>query len=647
VGFVVHGTTVATNAIIEGKAGSAGLLTSDGFRDVLEIGYQTRPSLYDVFYDKPEPLVPRYRCLGIPERLGPDGEILQALDEEAVRLAARSLKAEGVEAIAVAFLHSYRNPEHEQRAGEILRQECPDIPVVLSSDVCPEFREYPRTSTAVVNAVLMPRISPYVRRFVDGFVERGVRRQLYLMTSSGGIITADVAKDYPVRLIESGPAAGVIGAAFVAHLAGFDHVLALDIGGTTAKAAIISGGEPQISDQFEVGAQAVASVTAHRGQGYPVRTPAISLLEIGAGGGSIAHVDYGGALTVGPQSAGADPGPVCYGQGGTRPTLTDANLVLGRINPEYFLGGEQSLNKDNARRAIKEQLADPLGMKIVDAALSVVEIANAKMISALYFISVQQGVDPRDHVLVASGGAGPMQAAAIAQGLEVRQVLIPPAPGLNSAVGLLSADLKHEVVRTYMKPASSADEQEMRAALSQMRADLHRLLSAEGVSEERITGSSIIETLYVGQSYPLKVEVDLDIETSLIDQATAGFRAMHRAAYGFADPDEPVQFVNLRQLVVGSVNRPRLRELQRSTQSVENAEKSTRDVYFGQPYGWVDARIYDREQLRWGDAIEGPAIIEQMDTTTVLPPATVAKVDQIGNLLIDVPVTRPADQGEA
>lgn len=636
INFVVHGTTVATNAIIENKAGKAGLLTTEGFRDVLEIAYQTRPSLYDVFYDKPKPLVPRYLCLGIPERIGPEGEVIRPLDEAAVRRAARQLQNDGVEAIVVAFLHSYRNPSHEQAAGRILAEECPNIPIVVSSDVCPEFREYPRTSTAVVNGVLIPRVAPYIQRLSEGFDERGVHRQLHLMTSSGGIIAGEVAKKHPVRLVESGPAAGVIGATFVAGLAGFQNVLALDIGGTTAKAAIISDGEPQIADMFEVGAQAVASVTAHRGQGYPVRTPAISLMEIGAGGGSIAHVDPGGGLGVGPQSAGADPGPACYGQGGDKPTLTDANVILGRINPEFFLGGEQKLRRDLAEKAILEQLAKPLDLSLEEAARSVIEIANAKMVSALYFISVQQGIDPRDHVLVASGGAGPMHAVTIARGLGVRRVVIPPTPGLNAALGLLSADLKHEIVRTYLSPADKADGSEMLAIFSQMRTSLEALLREEGVKDQDIVIQCFVDACYVGQSFALKIEVDHGDGMAMVAQAIGGFHRQHRNAYGYSNEKEPVQFVNLHLLATGKISRPRLRHLSDTDGRVDRALKSSRNVYFAEAGGWSDVPIYERERLLHGDRFDGAAIVEQMDTTTVVPPGSEVTVDRMGNLIIHV-----------
>jgi len=634
--FTVHGTTIATNTIIEGKQAKAGLITSEGFRDVLEIAYQTRPNLYDVFYDKPKPLIPRYLSQGVPERIDGDGVVIVPLDEAAVRVVARRLAEEGVEAIAVALLHSYRDPTHERRCGEIIARELPDMPVVLSSDVSPEYREYPRTSTAVVNAVLLPRVGPYVGRLEERLVERKIRSGLHLMSSSGGIIAASVAKRYPVHLVESGPAAGVIGASFIAQLSGYKNLLALDIGGTTAKAALVNDGNPQIAEQFEVGSSAVATVTAHRGQGYPVLTPVISLVEIGAGGGSIANVDPGGVLTVGPQSAGAVPGPACYGRGGTEPTLTDANLVLGRLNPDYFLGGETKLDVELARRAVLEGAARPAGLEIIDAARAIIDIANTKMTSALYFISVEQGIDPREYVLVPSGGAGPMQAVAIAKALGVRTVLIPPAPGMNSAVGLLATDLKHELVRTYMRKASEADPAHLAATFAEMETATRGLLRDEGVGAERVRIIREIAMCYVGQSYQLKIDVPERIDGETWKIMTESFHRRHAAAYGFANEREPTQFVNLRLTAIGKVDRPTVRRLPRADagDGAARAIKGRRQVYFSEAGGMIATDIYDRAKLLAGDRFAGPAIVEQMDSTTVIQPGTAVRVDEFGCLVV-------------
>ena len=636
IAFTVHGTTIATNTIIEGKGAKAALITSEGFRDVLEIAYQPRPKLYDIFYDKPKPLIPRYLCRGVPERISADGEVLRPLDEEALRVIAREVREEGIEAIAVAFLHSYKDPTHERRAGEILAEECPELPIVLSSDVSPEYREYPRTSSTVVNTVLLPRVGPYIANLERRLVAGGINSGLHIMTSAGGIIAANTAKRQPIHLIESGPAAGVIGAAFIAQLSGYDNLLALDIGGTTAKAALVNHGRPHIADQFEVGSSAVATVTAHRGQGYPVLTPVISLVEIGAGGGSIAHVDPGGALTVGPQSAGADPGPACYGQGGADPTITDANLVLGRINPDFFLGGEATLSVDLAAKAVKEKAGDPAGLGVIDAARAIIDIANAKMTSALYFITVEQGVDPRDYILVPSGGAGPMQAVAIAQALGVTKVLVPPAPGVNSAVGLLATDLKHEIVRTFITEARAADPAELVAVFTEMETATRALLREEGVADRDVSVTREIAMCYVGQSYQLNIGVPDTIDGDTPDVMSRQFHARHAQTYGFANESEPTQFVNLRLTAIGKVDRPTVRLLAKADDAVERALKGRRQVYLAEAGGMTDCAIYNRDLLLAGDTLKGPAIIEQMDSTTVVPPAADVEVERHGNLIVTV-----------
>ena len=638
VGFAVHGTTIATNTIIEGKGAAAGLITSKGFSDVLEIAYQTRPALYDIFYDKPKPLVPRHRCAGVPERIGPDGAVLTPLDEAAVEQAARHLVEQGAEAIAVAFLHAYRDPTHERRARDAILRAAPGTPVVLSSDVCPEYREYPRTSTTVVNAVLQPRVGPYIARLEQRLAEQGLGAALHLMTSSGGIIGAETAKATPVHLVESGPAAGVIGAAFVAERLvqpGIGaRILALDIGGTTAKVSLVNDGVPALADEFEVGAAARPTTTNGRGQGYPVKTPVISLVEIGAGGGSIARIDPGGALTVGPDSAGAMPGPACYGQGGDRPTITDANLVLGRLDPRFFLGGAMTLDLALAREAIGRDVAGPLGLGIEQAAQAIVDIADAKMTAALEFISIQQGIDPRGYALVPSGGAGPLHAVAIAAALGLTTVVIPPSPGLNSALGLLATDVKHDFVRTLYRRTAEVTQDALWSVLDEMAAAGTDLLAGNGVPLERRAIRREAELCYVGQSYPLKIAVP-DDRIGALAALDAEFRAAHREKYGFASQTEPTLIANLRLTAIGRVDRP---QLVAGAPGATGARKGSRTVHFGHP---VEAAIYDRTGLAVGQVVQGPAIIEQMDTSTVLPEGAAALVDGSGSLVVTLqPTTR-------
>jgi N-methylhydantoinase A len=635
IAFAVHGTTIATNTIIEGKGASAGLITSEGFSDVLEIAYQTRPSLYDVFYEKPAPLIPRYRCLGVPERLAADGTVVVPLDEDAVERATRKLLEEGVEAIAIAFLHAYRDPRHERLAAQIIARCAPNLPVVLSSDVCPEYGEYPRTSTTVVNAVLQPKVAPYISRLEDRLFDLGLRTPLHLMTSSGGIISSMSAKELPVHLVESGPAAGVIGAAFVAqHVADAamsERILALDIGGTTAKVSMIDQATPALADQFEVGSAARPTTTSSRGQGYPVKTSVISLVEIGAGGGSIAHIDPGGALTVGPESAGAVPGPACYGKGGDRPTMTDANLVLGRLDPDFFLGGAYPIDLANARAAIERDIARPLNLDIEEAAQAIVAIADAKMIAALEFISVQRGIDPRDYTLVPSGGNGALHAVAIAKALGIRRVIVPPNPGVNSALGLLATDIKHDYVKTIYRSPDKVKAFEFWGWLDEMAEAGNRMLDQHDIDVSRRELRFEAELCYVGQNYPLRVPVPAERNQTLseIDRV---FRSEHLRKYGFASDSEPTMIANVRLTAVGKVERPRL-GARDSNDGLAVEPKGQRHVFFGRP---VLTPVFDRDSLHVGGQVLGPAIIEQMDTTTVLPEGSVATVDPSGSLVITI-----------
>lgn len=633
--FAVHGTTVATNTIIEGKGARAAFLATQGFRDLLEIAFQTRPSLYDIFYDKPKPLIPRALCLGVPERIDADGVVQAPLDEAALRQAARQLKREGVEAIVVCFLHSYRNPAHERRAAEILAEECPGVALSISSEVCPEFREYVRASTTAVNAVLMPIVGQYVDRLQSRIVEAGMGSGLHLMTSGGGIIAGETARRSPVHLIESGPAAGVMAAAFWGEMTGRRQILALDIGGTTAKAALIQDGRPAVASEFEVGRAAVATTTRNKGQGYPVKTPVIDLVEIGAGGGSIGWVDPGGALAVGPQSAGADPGPAGYGRGGSEPTLTDANLILGRLNPDYFLGGEVKLDPGLARAALHERISARLAMDEVTAAHGMVEIANASMAGALHLITVQRGLDPRSFTLVAFGGAGPVHAVALARALGIPEIVIPMSPGVTSALGLLVTDLKHEYSRTYIQAMARVDWAHVNQVYREFEDRAAAVLRREGVAPDKVRFLRAMDMRFAGQSYELTIPVPGGtLGPDQIGEITQTFFAEHERAYGFAARSEPAEVVTLRLTAIGRVTRPRVRQVPAGDEDRGGARKGTRRVYFAEADGWIDAALYDRYALREGNRIAGPAIVEEMDSTTVIPPACVARVDRYGNLII-------------
>ena len=633
--YVVHGTTVATNAIIEGKTARTGFITTDGFRDMLEIQRQIRPSLYDLQFEKPRPLVPRYLCFGVPERLDAEGKVLTALDEAAARRIAAELRAEGVEAVAVCLLHAYINPDHERRVGEILSEVFPEAIVSLSSDVAPEIREYYRASTTVINAAIRPVVARYLQNIEVRLREAGLNAELLVMQSSGGVFTFAAACEKPVFMVESGPAAGVIAAAYLGSTLGYQNVLSFDMGGTTAKAGLIQGGTPRVTKDYEVGASAQSGAGRARGSGYPIRTPVIDLVEIGAGGGSIAWVDSGGALRVGPQSAGADPGPVCYGKGGTQPTITDANLVLGRLNPHYFLGGEIVLDVDKARAAILEKCAQPLGLDLIAAAHGIVEIANAAMVNALRLVSVQRGYDPRDFVLIAFGGAGPVHANRLAAETDIPTILIPMSPGITSAMGLLVTDLKHDYSTTLIQRVDQLDTRAVMDVFARMERLGRATLVRESITAENIEFVRQVDMRYVGQSFDLTIPLHASaaITSGVVAQVLAQFHEAHERAYGFNAPGEPVELVTLRLTAVGKIGKPQLREVPARGEE-GTGEKSRRQVYFAESGGYVDCPIYDRYRLRAGAFIAGPAIVEEFDSTTVIHPGYQGRVDKFGNMLL-------------
>ena len=633
--YIVHGTTVATNAIIEKKVAPTGFITTDGFRDLLEIQRQIRPTLYDLHFEKPLPLAPRHLCFGIPERLDAQGRALTPLDEHALVEAVEQLKRENVTAVAVCFLHSYINPAHEKRAGEILREIFPDAIVSLSSEVAPEFREYFRASTTVINACIRPVVARYLQRIEDRLRKKGIAAALLVMQSSGGVFTFASASEKPVFMVESGPAAGVIAATYFGAALGHPDVISFDMGGTTAKAGLVQNGAPRVTKEYEVGTAAQSGVGASRGAGYPIRTPVLDLVEIGAGGGSIAWVDSGGILRVGPQSAGADPGPVCYGKDGEEPTVTDANLVLGRLNPGYFLGGEIGLEVEAARRAILEKCAKPLGMGVVETAHGIVEIANTAMTNALRLVSVQRGYDPRDFVLVAFGGAGPVHANRLAIEVQIPKTVIPMSPGTASAMGLLVTDLKHDYSRTLIQRVDKVDAEMVTRTYRELEVDGRESLAREGMNPEDITFLYHVDMRYVGQSYELTIPLSGGkLDAAEIADALSRFHLEHHRAYGYSAPKEPVEFVNLRLSAIGKINKPQLREIGTDDGPLSAAQKEIRSVYFAECGGYIECPIYNRYRLSAGTILEGPAIVEEIDATTVIHPDYQATVDRFGNLIL-------------
>ena len=622
--FVVHATTVATNSIIEGKIARSGFVTTDGFRDLLEIARQVRPTLYDTQFEKTKPLVPRDRAVVVGERLGPKGEVIRPLDDGSVRDAAAILRREEVESVAVCLLHAYVNPEHERRVGEILAEELPGVPVSLSSEVAPEFREYLRASTTVINAVIRPVVERYLQRIESRLAEAGVRAKLLVMQSSGGIFGSGAAAVRPVFMVESGPAAGVIASAYLGETLGLRDILSFDMGGTTAKVGLIQDGRPSVTKDYNVGGHAGAGIGGMSLSGYPVRTPVVDLVEIGAGGGSIAWVDSGGLLRVGPQSAGADPGPVCYRRGGVEPTVTDANVVLGRLNPAYFLGGEIGLDVDGAARAIEERCAKPLGLSLTEAANGIVEIANAAMVNALHLISVQRGYDPRDFVLVGFGGAGPVHANALARDAEMPTLLIPRSPGIFSATGLLTTDLKRDTSTTIMQRLDELDNDEVAATFARLEDEGRAELEREGGVGGAIEFLREVDLRYVGQSFELTIPAG--------DGLLERFHAEHDRTYGFSAPGELVEAVSLRLTSIGRIAKPPARRLEAGGRP---EPKERRPVYFAEAGDYVDCPIYDRYALGAGEALSGPAVVEEFDSTTVVHPGFGLRVDDVGNLVIE------------
>ena len=631
VAYIVHGTTIATNAIIEGKVAPTGFITTEGFRDMLEIARQIRPTLYDLQFEKPRPLVPRHRCFGVPERLNAGGTVLTPLDEKALRQVAHALRAEGVEAIAVCFLHAYANPVHERRAGAILAEVFPEAVVSLSAEVAPEFREYLRASTTAINSNIRPVVARYLQRIEDRLA--GLAAELLVMQSSGGVYTFAAARQKPVYMVESGPAAGVIAAAHLGQARGYQQVISFDMGGTTTKAALIQDGVPSVTKDYEVGTTAQAGLGATRGAGYPIRTPVIDLVEIGAGGGSIAWVDPGRILRVGPQSAGADPGPACYGRGGTHPTVTDANLALGRLNPSYFLGGEIAIDPVAAQRAIEQHCARPLGMDWVAAAHGIVKIANTAMVNALRLVSVQRGYDPRDFALVAFGGAGPAHANRLAALTEIPVAIIPQSPGTASALGLLVTDLKHDYATTLIQRLDQVDSQTLEQTFRTLEAQGRETLGREGMAEAAMEFRRQVDLHYVGQSHELTLPLAAGaLGPAELAQLLAQFHRTYERAYGFSAPGEDVELVSVRITAIGQIAKPALAPLAKA--AGEATAKGHRPVYFAEREGFVDCPVYDRYALGADAVVQGPAIVEEIDSTTVVHPQYQVRVDEVGQMVL-------------
>jgi N-methylhydantoinase A len=636
---VLHGTTVASNAILELRGAHTGLITTAGFRDALEIRRLRMPRLYEIAWEKPAPLVERYRRLEVRERIDARGEIQIALDPVEVEAVLDRLLGEGIEALAVCLLNSYANPVHEQRIKEIVERRVPGLPLCISAEVLPEIREYERTSTTVINAYVMPVVRRYLRSLRNGLAEIGVEAPLLVIQSNGGLMTADSAERMPMHIIESGPAAGVIGAQALARRTGMPKVITFDMGGTTAKASIVEDGEVNRATEYSVGGGIMHGSRLLSGSGYLLRVPAIDLAEVGAGGGSIVWIDAGGSLQVGPRSAGAFPGPLCYDLGGTEPTITDANVILGYLNPAYLVGGALKLNAARAREVFEERVARPLGLALVDAADGAHRIAASNMIRAIKAVSSERGRDPRDYALFAFGGNGPLFAAGMARQLEMTRIVVPPAPGLFSSFGLLYGDVEHHYVRTYRRHTRQLDLSELNGIVGKMEAGALAQLAAEGFTgaATRITRSA--DLCYHGQSFELTVPLTTGtLDPRAIAELEEAFGREHERVYGHrAGPEEPVQLVSLRLIAHGIPERPRVPDRIRVdlTPSAGSDTRSVRRrVYYGAADGWQETPILRRPDL--SKPVDGPAIVEEYDATCVVPPRAQGRLDAYGNIVIDL-----------
>jgi len=630
-----HGTTVASNAILEHKGAKTGLITTKGFRDVLEIRNLRMPRLYDIAWEKPPTLVERYLRRVVDERVTIDGEVDRALDPADAERAVDELLAEGVEAIAVCLLNSFANPAHELMLKQVIANRAPGLPHCISFEVLPEIKEYERTSTTVINAYVLPVVERYLRQLRQDLDRVEIGSPLLLMQSNGGLTTDEVASRFPVNIIESGPAGGVVGAQALARRIGLDNVITLDMGGTTAKASLIEGGEVTRSQEYQVGGGIMMGSRLLTGAGYLLKVPAIDLAEVGAGGGSIVWIDAGGSMQVGPESAGAEPGPVAYDQGGERPTVTDANVVLGYINPKHLVGGALSLNAEKAARVFEASVAKPLGLELAHAAYGAHQIAGSNMIRAIKAVSSERGRDPRAYSLFAFGGNGPVFAAAMAEALGMRRIIVPPTPGLFSSFGLLYADVEHHYSRTFRRLLREADPDEVNRVWDEIADEARRQLGLDGFSAAQMRVRRAASMHYKGQIYELNVAVpDGRLDRAALLALEDAFGAEHEQTYGHrAGPEEPVELVNIQVVGQGIPERPRVPDAIQADRPVVPAEGS-RKAYFGPAAGWLETPVISRADL--AQPRQGPLIVEEYDATCIVPPGANAQLDDYGNIIIEL-----------
>ncbi len=627
---VLHATTIATNAILERKGSRTALITTAGFRDILLIGRQKRYDTNDLTLERPRPLVRRADIFEAPERMGADGAVLSPLDGKAAAELADLVAVGGYQAVAVVFLHGYANPAHEQQMAAALAASMPGVSISLSSVVAPKYREYERTSTTVANAYIAPLVEDYLAALEQSLTSLGMHGDMSIMQSNGGVVTAELARSYPIRIVESGPAAGVLMCAEVGREEGCSHVMTFDMGGTTAKLGAIDDGVPSVTASFEVD-----TVNYKKGSGLPLSIMAVDLLEIGAGGGSIARTGMG-LIRVGPDSAGAEPGPVCYGRGGTQPTITDANLVLGYLNPGFFNGGAIGLQNIDAAAAIEREIATPLGMSVEAAAWGIHSIANANMERAMRIVSIERGRDPRRYVLVGFGGAGPLHACRLARALDVPQVIVPRGAGVGSAIGLLTADRKVDLGVTRVLKLNDAAS----AAMAEILGVLERRVAAEARRMQGGATPTIVRSAsmrYAGQGYELRIGLPAgDIDDTYPARALAAFHAAYYREYGYSDPDAPVEVSDWFAIATLAGSHAGAGFWLHGTSAGGDPVVDERPAYFPEAGGSVPTRIVDRYALTTAHRIQGPALVQERESTTVVLPGDVVSVSAVGNLVIDI-----------
>ena len=630
-----HGTTVASNAILELKGARVGLITSAGFRDVLEIRTLRMPRLYDLAWEKPPSLVERYLRQVVDERINANGVIERRPQRSEVEQVVRRLLDEKVEAIAICLINAYANPDNERFVEDIVREMAPDIPLCISADVLPEMKEYERTSTTVINAYVLPVVGTYLTALRKGLDGDGISAPIYLMQSNGGLTTSETASKLPMHIIESGPAGGVIGSQAISKASGLKNVITFDMGGTTAKTSMIARGEVTRALDMQVGGGIMHGSRLMTGAGYALKVPAIDLAEVGAGGGSILSIDAGGSLRAGPESAGASPGPVCYDAGGESPTITDANIILGYLNPNHLVGGAVKLNKEKAAGLFKEKIADPLGLSLEEAAYGAHLISASNMIRAIKAVSTERGRNPQNYSLFAFGGNGPLFASGMADAIGIKQVIVPPSPGLFSSFGLLYADVEHHYSRTFRRLLTDADPQELTAAWEGLAKEAIDELNKEGFSDASAVIERSASLHYKGQIYELSVPAPSgNFDAKKLAELSESFGQEHEIVYGHrAGPEEPVELVNIAVIGRGIPDSSRVPKKLYAEEALKPFDRN-RKAYFGKDHGWVDTPILGRDDLQ--KKYSGPVIIEEYDATCLIPPKAEAHLDSFGNIVIDL-----------